>query len=444
MKRGTGQEVLELATDYHKSGDLDRAESLYNQCLSRSIGNPDITYRLGTLHMERGNFGLGVLLLKHTLAYMPEFGEAYNNMGICLQRMGEVDLAEEYYMQAMERIQHADIPSNIAAAYVNEGQPEKVLEWAEKSLEIDPNHSGGRWNKALGLLEMQRFGEAWPWHESRLNEGSKNAVPRDYSKRLPMWDGSRKRVVIHGEQGLGDEIMFASCLPDAIEAADHIILECAPRLEKLFQDSFPEVEVVGTHSHETDPDAEAWIALGSLPMLFGRNTPEDFPGTPFLKTEALVSDQTRIGVAWQGGVLNTRIDLRSVPVEAFSGLFDLPVELVSLQYTPQAGTEVEGTPIKHWPEYAEAQDMDQVASLIGSCDLVVTVCQTAVHIAGALGVPCLVLTPEKPSWRYGVTGDMPWYESVKLIRGDWESALLEMEKQVVDFLGLPGTEQAAA
>ncbi|NJN00263.1 MAG: glycosyltransferase family 9 protein [Aquincola sp.] len=85
-----------------------------------------------------------------------------------------------------------------------------------------------------------------------------------------------------------------------------------------------------------------------------------------------------------------------------------------------------GMTLLHWP--AAIADLDEFAALISALDLVITVCNTTVHYAGALGKPVWVMTPKVPEWRYGLTFEsMPWYPSSRLFRqteaGDWVSVL---------------------
>jgi ADP-heptose:LPS heptosyltransferase len=165
-----------------------------------------------------------------------------------------------------------------------------------------------------------------------------------------------------------------------------------------------------------------------------------------------------IGIAWQGGVETTRFAARSFPPETYLPMMGaVDANWISLQYDTTAQECVDrvranhGVKIHHWPEAVEAIDkvtkknrnIDDLVALISRLDLVVSVCQTAVHIAGALGVPCLCLTTSEPSWRYGVGGrgeneDMPWYGSVKLIRQergmrDWAQAIEDATANVLAF-----------
>jgi hypothetical protein len=198
------------------------------------------------------------------------------------------------------------------------------------------------------------------------------------------------------------------------------------------------VLVHGTH----ETDGRDWrggqkvdykCALGSLPKILGLNTAQDFSGIPFLRADPELTsfyakrlqslgDKPKIGIAWQGGVQKTAVHLRSIPLAEWLPVLGQDATFVSLQYTDSAVQELlafsaaTGISIHHWVEAAKGEGMEEQAALISELDLVITVCQTAYHVAGGLGIPCWVLTPKKCSWREGITGNMPWYESVDLIR----------------------------
>ena len=464
MRKVSAQSVLDEAIKYHHNRDLKKAEALYHDILNNNIGQPVVLYFLGTLAMERGQFGMGICLLEYVVKAQPDLGEAWNNLGLCYRAVNDFDSCREKLEEALKRLPIADIPMNISSTYINEGQPLKCIEWCDRALAIDPNHLKAQWHKALALLEMQNWKKAWPLHEVRLKEG---AASHDIAKRnyhgpegqTQWWDGgSGEFVVIHGEQGVGDEIMFASCIPDALESNSRFVLECSPRLQGLMQRSFPDIDVRGTDAtdgHEWIPELgkpDKKTALGSLPKFY-RTTPEDFPGTPFLKPdpkrvqewarrfEAKEFTKPKIGIAWQGGVVKTRVDLRSIFPEQLIPILKQDAHFISLQYTADGEGHVDdlrsgGFDVHYYSE-AQAQDIDDVAGLIASLDLVITVCQTAVHIAGGLGVECWCLTPSKPSWRYGVVGNMPWYNSVDLIRmegEDWTPVIEKTAKRLEKWI----------
>ena len=455
--------------------DLNKSEALLNELYNHNHGSELILHVLAGVHLAKGNAGLAATLLQTVTSIKPDFGEAWNNMGLAFRDMGKWPQAVKCTERAMQHIPGAEIPCNLSGLYITRNAPEKALEYANKALAIDPTHIKSHWHKALALLEMRKWDEAWDWHESRLEGGANEDIAfRNYhgEEKTPVWDGKTKgRLVIHGEQGLGDEIMFSSCIPDAIATGCEIIFEPAPRMANAFKRAFPSVKVFGTHKMAGEdwieeigkPDFK--IALGTLPKLFRRSA-EAFPGTPFLKPDpgkrAWWGDKLRalgkrpnIGIAWQGGVLSTRYDARSFHPMFYAPMFEaVDANWISLQYDSTAQKCAEdvrkaGYKITHWPnavaqrnpETGKETDMDEMVALISKLDLVITVCQTAVHVAGALGVPTFCLTPSEPSWRYsaGEYADMPWYRSVRQFRqakgsNDWAPVIQTVTQELTQFL----------
>lgn len=448
--------------------DLEKSEQLLNELLDNNLGNITVLYVLASLFLTKGYHGVAHFILSHVVKASPQFGEAWNNLGLAYKGLNKWDKAAYCAMQASQYIDHPDIPCNVSGLHLNRGKPEIALEWAEKALAKNSNHVKAQWHKAMALLEMGKWEEAWDYHESRLVGGANEDVAeRNYhgEQKTPMWDGkSLGRVVIHGEQGMGDEIMFASCIPDAIATGAEIILEPSPRLEGLFKRSFPEAFVHGTN----EVDGRGWIEekglpdfkcpMGTLPRLYRRSAVA-FPGKPYLvpcpekkafwqgKLDAL-NGKPKIGLTWQGGVPSTRIDARSFHPRILAQLFCHDVQWVSLQYDATAQDNVAdiqrefGVEIAHWPKAVEAKDpetgqpsdLDELIALTSCLDLVISVPQTAYHVAGALGIPCWVMTPSEPDWRLGVKGNsVPWYESVELFRQegrDWQPVIAEIDNRL--------------
>lgn len=487
MELVNAQERLTLAGQYLQGETADgkpheknlaKAEALLNELLNHNLGSDIILFSLGSMHLERGNHGLAIQLLSQVVQMRPKFGEAWNNLGLAYKVYGDWDKAEYCMIEAIKTVKSPDIPCNIAALNLTRQRAERALTFAGMALELDPDHVKAKWHKGLALLELRRWENAWDYHEARLNGGCPEEIAvRNYHGEggmTPWWDGkSSGTVVIHGEQGLGDEVMFATCIPDALKTGADFIFECAPRMEAVFKRSFPDVLVSGTH----DTDGRRWIGergkpdfkipLGSLAKFY-RTSAKSFPGTPILvpspekrgwwgdKLKALGS-RPNIGIAWQGGVPQTRSDVRSLHPGEFAPLFAIDANWISLQYDETAAACVKevkdtlGITISHWPQ-AVAQinpgtgkqnDADELVALISKLDLVISVCQTAIHIAGALGIPCLCLTPSQPSWRYGGVADetMPWYASVRLLRQengsrDWAPVIARAAHEIEQCISI--------
>ena len=278
----------------------------------------------------------------------------------------------------------------------------------------------------------------------------------------PRWDGKRvDTLFVYGEQGLGDEIMMASCIPDAARDVGKVVLECDPRLAGLFKRSFPGVDVYGTRRVKSvdwpqQYTVDAGAAIGQLPMFY-RPTPEACPGTPYLVADperrlqwrALLDSlgrKPKIGICWSGGRKWTNAVGRSMGLEAFRPLIEaIDADWISLQYKdPQAEIAAAGLPVRHWPHGATTSDYDDTAALVSELDMVIGVHTAVHHLAGALGVPALVLVPSKGLWIWQLE-PMPWYRSARTFkqRADepWQKTMqrLSVDDQLLDRLGRKGS-----
>lgn len=468
MQRINGEELLQQARILHQEKkDYAQAEKLYHEVLNHNPGNALCLFALGTLYKDVKRPGVAVSLLSQAVTANPKLVDAWNNLGLTLRDLGKKEEAVGAIRRALKLApDNARIWSNLSACYVNMGLPLKALEYAEEALRHDPKDESAKWNKGLALLEMGRFDEAWPLHEMRLTgKLESNVAPRNYARPgfvTPRWDGRTPCfVAIHGEQGLGDEIMFGSCIPDALATGARLLIECTPRLDRLFQRSFPTAIVRGTNMTDGaewkkrwgEPDAMA--GLGSLPKFYRRRL-DQFPRQSYLKVDEgrvrailgrLPTHRPLIGISWQGGVQKTNITERSIPLHTLYPLLREDATWVSLNYADDSPSEVEalfgemGATVHHLHDIVGTKaDYDDTISLVAGLDLLITVSQTCFHAAGAIGVPCWILAPSRPDWRIGVAGDhLPWYgDWLKVYRQigmDWTPVLERVRGDLRQYLG---------
>lgn len=387
--------------------------------LEQNPDNPGLLGTLGTLFLETGRIGLAISFLHRAAEKLPQ-ADILCNLAIAYKQSGQHEKVFSYFKKAIKNKPTADILGNYAGLFVNYGTPDEAIKQANKAIKLDPQCQMAHWNKSLALLEKGEWKEGWEEHEW----GLKNGVRTNRHKDIPYWDGTKgKTVLVYGEQGLGDEIMFASMLPDMMKD-NTVILESHKRLKHLFEESFPGLIVYGTRE-----DAEIeWrdnhridfrVPIGSLGRWF-RNSKQDFPGTPYLKAEGEKPKKFRVGISWTGGLKPGRIHTRSVPLQLWGSILGQDCEFVSLQYTDcekdiEETERMFGIKIKQY-DAVKADDYCETAKLVKSCDLVISCCTSVIHLAGALGVPCWVMVPNKPAWRYGVKRPICWYRSVRMYR----------------------------
>jgi len=390
--------------------------------------------------IDSERIGMAHSLSKLAAQMWPDESICWNNLGICYQKAWLLEDAEKCFLKALSRDKDDPLAlCNLSYVYLEMGLYDKALSCADKAIKLDPKIPEGRYNRGVALLAMRQWEEGWKGYEYNLgkHQGRRERV---YGT-VPRWTGvNGLKIIAYGEQGIGDEISFASCIPD-LQKENEVVIECDHRLEGLFRRSF-NCKVYGTLRdkrgpgwfNEEKPDAS--VAMGSLPGFY-RNSDESFPGTPYLVADPerrlqwkslldSLGSKMKVGIAWTGGIKRTGDKKRSLELDDLSPILRQDATFVSLQYkdSPEIEEFQQKTGIKvhHWKHATQTEDYDDTAALVAELDLVITVQQTAVHIAGALGVPCWAMIPRHPLWRYGVTGDtLPWAKSVKLYRqkGDW-------------------------
>ncbi|HYH41760.1 MAG TPA: tetratricopeptide repeat-containing glycosyltransferase family protein [Burkholderiales bacterium] len=324
-----------------------------------------------------------------------------------------------------------------AIALQNLGRRAEAVVGYDAALTLAPGYALARFHKSLTLLAGGEYRTGWPEYEARLASAELAARP----PRYPRWDGvaDGRTVLVYGEQGLGDEIMFASCLPDLLRSGVRCAVECTPALRSLFERAFPEAVVYAAAPDRAVPDhvralgIAAEAPIGSLPLYY-RPVEDAFPGHEgYLRADPERVERWRgrarglgpglaVGISWRGGTHASRAPLRSLTLTELLPVLRTPgVRFLSLQYGPEAASELKafeassGIRIEHWPEAID--DYDETAALVSALDLTLSVCTSVVHLAGALGRPVWVLAPSNAEWRYGVTGEaMRWYPSARILR----------------------------
>ncbi len=430
------REILVGGIKKHQSGDIDGALRTYDAVLGRVITEPYTLHCMGTLLIDMKLFGLAQQVLMrcvetspHNAAWMPE---TYMNLGVALRQETHEQEAKACYRRALElKPGDSQILGNLSGLYVNNADQEKCIRFADAALASDPKNVQARHHRALAILELEKYEAGFRAYEARLD------LPEFHRRGYdgPMWDGGKVgTLVVHGEQGLGDEVMFCSLIPRVKKLAKEVVIECNQKLIPLFERSFGVRCFPDEKTIKENCKGDAWIPMGSLPRVFGIKAPIDHQG--FLKADPekvkkYKGDGFRIGLAWRGGTKKTHEHLRNFELEKWKPLLDPKFNWVSVQYGDVKDELAEMKLI----DPGWNGDMDEFAGLVEACDHIITVCNTTVHFAGALNKPCWVLVPHKVAWRYGQFSErMLFYPSVRMFRQgkdeDWSEVIGRMKTEL--------------
>ena len=424
-------------------GDAADAFTHLEQALECDPDDVRVMNAMAAVLVQLGRIDEARVQLERAVARDPESADAHGNLGYLLYRdYGEVVSGRWHLRRALELdSRHSAARVNFTMVLVREDAAGAVAE-CERLLAENPTLDAVRLNRGLARLSLGEFERGWGDYEARKSVRC-NYVPR----RLPWpeWPGGHSpggAVYVHTEQGLGDEIMFASCLPDTIREAGACVIETSPKLLGLFTRSFAAPVVVKPAGDITPPASipiSSQIALGSLPGRYRRSV-ADFPRHDgYLRADAAKVEfwrerlaalpaGLRVGIAWRGGMASTQQSLRSMALgEWLPILSTVGVQFIDMQHIDHAAERAAleqqtGIAVQYWPD--AHNDYDDTAALVCGLDLVISVQTALVHLAGALGKETWGLIAASPEWRYGVAGDrMPWYPAVRLYRqpvaGDW-------------------------
>ena len=440
-------DLWEQACALHLERKFDEAERIYVQLLEQNYDNAGLMATLGSLYVQTGKIGLGIHFLETAVKNGMKQTDVFTNLGLAYKYAGQLKKSRDYFDESIKDNPSPEALTNYSGLFIESGQNEKCIDLCERALKENPEIPIAHWNLGLSLLNEGIWDRAWDEYEWGLKA---NGIREDRAVLdVPIWDGPvkspGKTVLVYGEQGLGDEIMFTSMLPDLLKT-NEVVYECHKRLETLFKHSFPGVPIYGTredrevawaYNHKIDYR----IPIGSLGQFYRRSR-SAFPGTRYLKADSVdlpKKDKFRVGISWTGGgAKQGRVIKRSIPLSWWKPILNVSdIEFVSLQYTDCKDDldlmDQLGYPIKRMDEYVKAEDYYETARLVQSCNLVISVATTLYHLAGALGVPAWVMVPHYPSWREANSGGHPWYRSVRLYRSPGVEP--EAWRPVIDRVG---------
>jgi len=421
------------------AGSYRAALALEPDCVPALANLSAVCLQSGALDEAR-RCAEGALLLA------PRDADAQLRLGNVLLEQRQPERAADCFREALRLRPDAAGHSALGFAEDLQGKLDDALGHYARALALDANHVQAHLNRAAIWLLRGELARGWEEFEWRLR--SPEQAPLFERFALPRWDGSPlagRRILVYAEQGLGDEILFASCIPDVVAQAAHCVIDCEPRLAGLFARSFAQASVhAGRQSDATDWLASAGpldvaIPAGSLPR-FLRRTPESFPRrTGYLQAApervrawrerlAALGPGAKVGLSWRGGVPQTGRGSRSLELAELLPVLRQPgCCFINLQYGDRSEELAalrarHGIEVTHWPEAID--DYEETAALACALDLVISVSTALVDLCGALGRPVWVLAPVRTDFRYGLTGEaMPWYASARVFRqaryGDW-------------------------
>ena len=386
------------------------------------------------------------------------FEEAINNIANIYTIQGKYEEAIKYYKTALKTSREtAKIYYNIGVAFSFMKDFNKAEEFYIKSQNINPNDDILKKNFAILYLAKQNYKKAWLFYDGRLNLQDFSAKNSSFDNiKHKLWKGenitNNTKILIIKEQGIGDEIIFSSMYNEAINKFPNCKIETEPRLLPIFKRVFDNEKNFVPYRYYSSENNEIKkfdkiLYAGSLGRLF-RNSINEFPETNFLfpKKENLIkidskfkniNNKLKIGIAWKSK-REVYGDDKSVNLELLKPILKLEnIDFINLQYGEtekeiKSFEQLHKIKIHTIEEVDLFNDFESISALLCKLDLFITISNSTAHLAGALGVPTLLIKPKNHSvfFYWNVPGDStPWYPSIKIFeyKGSWEKTIKDIQ-----------------
>jgi tetratricopeptide (TPR) repeat protein len=496
---GLGWYLLAIARE--KSGDFKSSVTCYEQALALMPNHADIANDLGRLAYRLNMKPVAAELFRHYLAAHPDCPQGANNLACALRDLHDYAGAIEVLRPSIMANPESSVLWNTLGTVVSEqGDLASAITFFDEALRFEPGFAKARYNRANTLLDLGdtqtaldevemamasatspgdlammklarctmllclgRIGEGWDAYEVRLDTNFLDVT--NFMIDRPRWtpesDLAGRSLLLMGEQGLGDEVLFANLIPDVVEALGpdgHLSLALEPRLIPLFQRSFPTVTVGGHSTLKVDahtvrgapfvknPAAiDLWSPLASTLRRFRRSL-EDYPkDKPFLIADpdrvehwrGVLADLPgpKVGLLWKSLKLDGARLRHFSPFEKWRPVLEVPgVTFVNMQYGEcdaelAQARDVLGLNIWQPPGINLKDDLDDVAALSCALDLTIGPANATTNIAAACGADVwLISTPA--AWPRLGTEAYPWYSQMRVFTphkvGAWAETMAEV------------------
>jgi predicted O-linked N-acetylglucosamine transferase (SPINDLY family)/ADP-heptose:LPS heptosyltransferase len=479
----------------NEAGDRKEAADLFARLAELSSEDAEAHYNLAVVLGALERYDEAIVRYRRAVALKPDHAKAYSNLGSALRVRGHLDEAEAACRRALEidpnsASAHLNLGTvftsrelldeavrsfrrateinpafaegflNLGLALHNQGRFEEALTQYRRAFGVRPDYAEAHMAEAFALLTLGRdFGAAlekleWRW---RLSDRK----PRDFTQ--PLWRGEPiegKTILLHAEQGFGDSLMLLRYAPMVAARGARVVIEVPKALVRLAL-SLAGGRFAIIAEGAALPAFDVHCPFMSLPLALG-TTPQTIPARiPYLSPTAEDARRwkerlgdapgLKVGIAWAGNPHHRNDHHRSIPLDRFAALLDVPgVRWFSLQVGARAG-DLASLPSGRVNDLSpQLTDFAESAAAVANLDLVITADTAPAHLAGALGKPVFILLPFSPDWRwFAERSDTPWYPTARLLRqsapGDWESAIEAARRALRERLaaGAPAPSPAA-
>jgi len=388
-------------------GKLEEAIEAYNKALVFNPDYADAYNNIGNALQDQSKLEEAISAFKRVLSLKPNCAEAYCNIGNVFAAQGDLEEAIIAYRKSLSINPNSVVAySHMAAVFADQGKLEEAIEAYSKALAINPDYGDAHNGLSFALLNAGELKWGLDEYEWRWKSTKYISSKRHFSQ--PLWDGQKslknKKILLWCEQGVGDTINWASCLPLVTSQARHCIVECQEKLVPLLSRSFPNVEVKPENrSLDTERnDFDYHLPMGSLYRNFASEVSRKTKADAFLFPDPVrvnfwrnrlssVGKGPYVGISWKSANMSAKRLPNYASTSDLSPVLTLPgVTFINLQYVDfeddlsKIQNEL-GVTVHHFDDLDHYNDLLEVAALCAALDIIVSTTSAVPFISAGVG-----------------------------------------------------------
>lgn len=469
--------VNEIGTCYSKIGDHHKALLFHSEANDLNANNAIILCNIGLDLLKLQKFNDSIIFLNQSISINPTNYMPYNGLASAYHNLGDYLNLSQVCIKAITLFpDNADFHGNLGTALIGLDQLESAKYATETALILNPTSIDAKLNLARilslenstsksievyeellksaevtrpDLIPLIKYNlsfeylnqgsliQGWSFYEFGFNKEISISQSRRPNRRFKVthWNGEDldgKRLLIWGEQGVGDEILFMSMLSDVGCKEENIIIECDSRLVTIVKRSFPSFDVrpsaFNIDGSAVFEDYDFHIPIGSLAKIFRKSHQDFVKSKPYLIPNNLnncdfisfikaSSQPLKIGLCWRSGFLNSERNKNYIPLSKWASIFDIPNALfINLQYGECEDEIINAEKIFKVDIHRSNQidlrnDFEKTFCIINELDYIVTAGTAVSAMAFSIGKPSLTFLP-RLGWDSLGTDYYPWSKNM--------------------------------
>lgn len=469
---------LELAT---KMEIFSVAEKVAHILIGMNPGNPEFHADYISVLNSQERYDEVVDYCQKILPMFPQSVNIWNALAVAVQYRDNIDQALVFYKEVFR----LDPNNFIALNNITTAMPDfnKQKEYLDRSWNANKEHPEANMGLALYKFWNGELKDAWPHYKYRMHRERSSTQHINYTHGIPEWKGQNlkgKTFFATCEQGIGDEVMFATILPKLYEEAEQLIIGVDPRLVSIFERSFPKAIVCGYtdklmhgYRYRVFPSVQRRLEsgelkadyacpFGTIPSFYWSKTedvqanlkplwiPDPSRVNDYRKRFQELTSKPLVGLAWTTGNKSKTRSHFYPAIEDMGTIMALKdhVTFVNLQYGDVTEDIAEfkkhyDVDIIQFEDIDLRADIEANAALMKCCDLIISVTSAPAQFAMAVGTPIIILSfVSSIWWAFGKKNTIPYVEEGKswVVHGEnderWETIIPKASIKAKEFFGL--------